>query len=104
MTKIAAIYARVSSKKQKDEETIHSQIEALRQYAKDKGFSIPNGWEFKDEGYTGIVLERPGLDELRDIALEGSLDVVLIYSPDRLSRKYAYQLLLQDEFVKHGVE
>ena len=29
---------------------------------------------------------------------------VLIHSPDRLSRKYAYQVLLTEEFARHGVE
>ena len=35
---------------------------------------------------------------------EGQIESVLIYSPDRLSRKYAYQVLLVEEFARHGVE
>jgi site-specific DNA recombinase len=38
------------------------------------------------------------------LAAEGRIEAVLIHSPDRLSRKYAYQVLLAEEFSKHGVE
>jgi len=59
---------------------------------------------FEDEGYSGATLERPGLERVRDLAAEGQIQVVLAYSPDRLSRKYAYQILLIEEFARHGVE
>ena len=59
---------------------------------------------FEDEGYSGATLERPGLERVRDLAAEGQIRVVLAYSPDRLSRKYAYQILLIEEFARHGVE
>ena len=38
------------------------------------------------------------------MAAEGHIEAVLIHAPDRLSRKYAYQVLLAEEFAKHGVE
>ena len=47
---------------------------------------------------------RPGLEKVRDLAAEGQIQSVLIYSPDRLSRKYAYQVLLVEELARHGVE
>lgn len=47
---------------------------------------------------------RPGLERLRDLAAEGQIQVVLVYSPDRLSRNYAYQTLLIDELAREGVE
>lgn len=59
---------------------------------------------FEDEGFSGATLERPGLERVRDLAAEGQIQVVLAYAPDRLSRKYAYQVLLIEEFAKHGVE
>ena len=59
---------------------------------------------FEDEGYSGATLERPGLERVRDLSAEGQIQVVLAYSPDRLSRKYAYQILLIEEFARHGVE
>jgi site-specific DNA recombinase len=102
--KTAAIYARVSSDRQKEEQTIASQTAALLEYAQAQGYAVPSEWIFRDEGYSGSVLVRPSLERLRDLACEGSMEAVLIYSPDRLSRKYAYQVLLMEEFARHGVE
>jgi hypothetical protein len=65
---------------------------------------VPTEWVFEDEGFSGATLERPGLERVRDLAAEGQIQVVLAYSPDRLSRKYSYENLLIEEFAKHGVE
>src|SRR5882672_3807177 len=104
MKKTAAIYARVSSERQKEEGTIASQTALLLEYAKAHDWTVPGAWVFEDEGYSGAVLARPGLEHLRDLAAEGQIQVVLVYAPDRLSRKYAYQVLLMEEFSRHGVE
>ena len=102
--KLAAIYARVSSDRQKADQTIKSQVSALKEYAEEQGYKIPEEWCFKDDGYSGTYLNRPGLERLRDLSAEGQIETVLIYSPDRLSRKYAYQVLLMEEFSKAGME
>ena len=104
MKKSAAIYARVSSERQKEEGTIASQTALLLEYAKAHDWTVPLEWIFEDEGYSGAMLARPGLERLRDLASEGQIQAVLIYAPDRLSRKYAYQVLLMEEFSRHGVE
>src|SRR5713101_9369273 len=104
MNKPAAIYARVSSDRQKENHTIASQTAALIEYAQTHGYSVPPEWIFQDEGYSGAVLVRPGLEALRDLAAEGQIAAALIYSPDRLSRKYAYQVLLSEELARCGVE
>jgi site-specific DNA recombinase len=104
MTRPAAIYARVSSDRQKEDHTIASQTAALIQYAETEGFAVPKEWIFQDEGYSGASIVRPGLEAVRDLAAEGHIEAVLIHSPDRLSRKYAYQVLLAEELSKHGVE
>jgi site-specific DNA recombinase len=90
--KSAAIYARVSSDKQKEENTVASQTAALIEFARDHGYSVPDAWIFEDEGYSGASLVRPGLERVRDLAAEGQLHAILVYAPDRLSRKYAYQI------------
>jgi len=100
----AAIYARVSSDRQKEEHTIGSQILALTEYARNEAYMVSEEWIFQDEGYSGATLVRPGLERLRDLASEGQIETVLAYSPDRLSRKYAYQVLLIEEFARHGVD
>jgi site-specific DNA recombinase len=102
--KIAAIYARVSSDKQKEENTIFSQTAALKEFADTHEFNVPKEWIFEDDGYSGASLVRPGLEKVRDLAAEGHIQAVLVYSPDRLSRKYAYQVLLTEEFARYGVD
>ena len=102
--KAAAIYARVSSEQQKEENTIASQTAALIEFAREQGYSVPDEWVIEDEGFSGASLQRPGLERLRDLAAEGHIQAVLIHSPDRLSRKYAYQVLLTEEFARQGVE
>ena len=104
MEKVAAIYARVSSNQQKEQQTIQSQTAALVEYAKTHGYMIPSAWQFQDDGYSGATLVRPGLEAIRDLAATGQITAVLVYSPDRLSRKYAYQVVLAEEFARAGVE
>ena len=102
--RMAAIYARVSSERQREENTIASQTASLIEFAKSNNLEVPEEWVCEDEGYSGATLERPGLERVRDLAAEGQIQVMLAYSPDRLSRKYAYQILLIEEFARHGVE
>jgi DNA invertase Pin-like site-specific DNA recombinase len=98
----AAIYARVSSARQKKAETIGSQTAALRAHAGQLGVELPEEWVFEDEGHSGATLLRPGLERLRDLVASVGVDVVLVYSPDRLARKFAYQALLIEEFARAG--
>jgi site-specific DNA recombinase len=98
----AAIYARVSSARQKKDETIASQTVALRVHAGQQGLDVPDEWVFEDEGHSGATLVRPALERLRDLVAGVGIDVVLCYSPDRLARKFAYQALLIEEFARAG--
>ena len=98
----AAIYARVSSARQKKNETIGSQTAALRAHAGQLGVELPEQWVFEDEGHSGATLVRPALERLRDLVAGVGVDVVLVYSPDRLARKFAYQALLIEEFARAG--
>jgi len=41
---------------------------------------------------------------MRDLIAEGVIARVLMYDPDRLSHNYAYQVLLLEEFARHGTE
>src|SRR6202047_4874883 len=104
MMRMTSIDARVSSEQQREENTIASQTASLIEFAKGHNLEVPEEWVFEDEGYSGATLERPGLERVRDLAAEGQIQVVLAYAPDRLSRKYAYQILLIEEFARHGVE
>ena len=100
----AAIYARVSTGRQERDQTIEGQLTALRQWVLTQGHSLQPEHIFTDEGYSGSRLDRPGLDRLRDAAREGAFDIVAVYSPDRLARRYAYQVLLLEELRKAACE
>jgi site-specific DNA recombinase len=100
----AAIYARVSSEKQAETKTIESQVQALRERVQSDGIEIEKEMEFIDDGYSGATLIRPGLERLRDMVAAGMIDRLYVHSPDRLSRKYAWQVLLADELRQSGVE
>src|SRR5690242_7273210 len=67
----AAIYARVSSARQAKDETIGSQLAALREHAGKSRLDVPGDWVFADEGHSGATLVRPGLEALRDLAAQG---------------------------------
>jgi site-specific DNA recombinase len=96
----AAIYARVSSEQQAAAKTIASQLAALRERLAKDGLSLHSELEFIDEGYSGATLVRPALEKLRDLIAFGTIDRLYVHSPDRLARKYAYQVLLVDEFQR----
>jgi site-specific DNA recombinase len=99
-----AMYARVSSEAQAIAQTIESQLAALRERISADGFSVSDESQFIDDGYSGASLIRPALERLRDCVALGGIDRLYVHSPDRLARKYAYQVLLVDEFRRMGVD
>jgi site-specific DNA recombinase len=102
--KSVALYARVSTEHQEKQSTIDSQIAALGERAKRDGHVVVAGDIYADAGYSGSTLVRPALERLRDRAAEGALDVLYVLSPDRLARRYAYQVVLIEELARHGVQ
>lgn len=101
---MTAIYARVSSTRQREEHTIASQTAAIRAFAEQQGLDVCDEWTFEDEGFSGATLVRPGLEALRDLVAQVPVEVVVCYAPDRLARRYAYQALLLEEFARAGTE
>ena len=86
MQKQVALYARVSSDRQVEEGTIDSQLASLQTYSDDHRSTIDADMIFIDDGFSGATLARPGLDALRDRAMMGAIDEVLVLAPDRLAR------------------
>jgi site-specific DNA recombinase len=99
-----ALYTRVSTERQERQQTIASQLEALRGWVAGNGHLLEEDHVFRDEGYSGARLDRPGLDALRDAVRDGAVELVAVLSPDRLARRYAYQVLLLEEFRRAGCE
>ena len=97
-----AVYARVSTPRQVQAQTTDQQLDRLRAHAEGQGWSLRSERVFRDDGYSGANLRRPGLDRLRDAAAGARLDRILITAPDRLARNYVHQVLLVEELQKHG--
>ncbi|WP_442508423.1 recombinase family protein [Novipirellula sp. SH528] len=104
LPKTVALYARVSSQKQAEEQTIDSQLEAIRNRIANDQFHIEPDFEFCDNGYSGAQLVRPALERLRDLLATSSIDRLYVHSPDRLSRKMAHQAILLEELHKYDCE
>ena len=99
-----AIYARVSGEQQAQQNTIESQIAVLRERVQADGLSLDDDLCFIDDGYTGSTLVRPALERLRDVAWAGGFTRLYVHSPDRLARRYAWQVLLVEELQRSGIE
>jgi site-specific DNA recombinase len=100
-SKRAILYARVSTEEQaKRGYSLAQQLEALREYALREGYEVLE--EVTDPGQSGVSLERPGLDLVRDMVAAGGVTVVLAQDRDRFVREPAYHYLLGREFEEHG--
>ena len=99
--KRAILYARVSTDEQaRSGYSLAQQMEALREYAAREGYEVLK--EVTDPGQSGASLERPGMDQVRDLVAGGNASVVLAQDRDRFSREPAYTYLLKREFEEHG--
>src|SRR5215469_5919196 len=99
-----AVYARVSTARQAQSQTIEQQLDRLRAAAAGRGWVLGEQHVYRDDGYSGAGLGRPGLDRLRDHAALAELDVVVVTAPDRLARNYVHQVLLIEELAGHGCQ
>ena len=97
-----AVYARVSTQHQAQTQTIEQQLERLCTKVHTQGWTLPDENIFRDDGYSGGDLNRPGMDHLRDRAAHGEFDHVLLTAPDGLARKCVHQVLLIEEFERYG--
>lgn len=98
----AALSARVSTSRQALAQTITDQVTRLREHIRQQGWTLDATHVFRDDGYSGASLTRPGLDALRDQAALAAFDVVVLTAPDRLARKYIHQVLLLEELAGLG--
>jgi site-specific DNA recombinase len=98
-----AIYARVSTEEQaKSGYSIDSQILACRKFL--IANNLIEAEIYKDDGYSGEFLERPALEQMRTGLYEKIINHVVVFDPDRLSRKLSHMLLLADEIKAAGAE
>src|SRR5215218_7130117 len=99
-----ALYVRVSTDRQQHAQTIEQQVTQLHSYvAAHQGWTVAAEHVFRDDGYSGARLDRPGLDALRDHAARAAFDVVLVTAPDRLARNFVHQMVVLEELERRGV-
>ena len=95
------LYARVSTRGQAERGySLRQQVEALRTYAESKGCEVLT--EITDDGHSGMTLDRPGLERVRELVEVGGVDLVLAQDRDRFAREPAFHFLLETEFTKYG--
>ncbi|MDB5166071.1 MAG: Site-specific recombinase, invertase Pin [Candidatus Saccharibacteria bacterium] len=103
--KKAAIYMRVSTAHQEEEQTIGNQkMEIMERVGKDTNVTLITDYEYKDEGWSGAIIERPDLDRMRSDAREGKFEVLYVYDRGRLSRKFVHQEIILEELRECGIE
>jgi site-specific DNA recombinase len=101
--KLAATYARVSTARQEEEQTVKTQLSAVSDLIAKRG-DLKVIEQYADEGWSGDILARPALDRLRQDAKTKRWDILVVYDPDRLARRYSYQELIMDELREAGIE
>src|SRR5689334_9304465 len=99
-----AVYVRVSTQRQAQAQTIEQQLDRLRAHLRGQGVELASEQVFRDDGYSGATLNRPGLDRLRDAVRAGEVDRILITAPDRLARNYVQLMVLLEELERAGCE
>ena len=92
----------MSTAKQEEEETVKNQTLLFKEYAEKNGYTIVK--EYVDDGWSGDILARPALDQLRQDTKQKQWQAVLFYDPDRIARRYSYQELVMDELKEAGAE
>ncbi len=98
----AGVYARVSTDNQETEGTsLQTQLEACLGYCQDKGYDV--AYRFS-EAYSGLTLDRPKLNEIRELIRNEQIDVVVVYCLDRLTRDPGHGVIITQELEKHGVK
>jgi site-specific DNA recombinase len=100
----SAVYVRVSTQRQAQTQTIEQQLDSLRTYHEAQGWPWQEEHIFRDDGYSGAKLRRPGLEQLREHIGRTMFDRVVITAPDRLARNYVHQMLLIEEFERGGCQ
>ena len=95
--KQVAIYARVSTERQKTD----PQLRDLRIFAKSRGWQVKD--EYIDRGESGTKVSRPELNRLMDDVREGRVDGVLVWKFDRFARSLHHLVVTLQEFNERGI-
>ncbi|MFA4995792.1 MAG: recombinase family protein [Patescibacteria group bacterium] len=101
---IAGMYARVSTGRQEQEETIESQLDEIKSKIEEDGNILPSENVFVDDGWSGEIFIRPELDKLRDAIRAKTFQVLYVYDRGRIARKFAYQEIVLEELINAEIQ
>ena len=103
MSKIVAIYCRVSTVEQAEEGySIDEQNLKIREYCEREGHEIYNLYE--DRGISGKnITNRPGIKQLLHDATENKFDLVIVWKLNRISRKLLDILNIVELLNRHNI-
>ena len=93
-------YLRVSTKEQQKEKTIESQKQPILEEKEKRNWLIAD-W-YIDDGYSGELKSRPGIDRLIREIEERKIELVVITEPDRLGRGFLVQKLFEEDIEEKG--
>ena len=98
----AIVYSRVSTDAQeRDGTSLDTQESASQEYVGANGWMLVEA--IKDTA-SGFSLDRPGIERLRMLLRQGTVDVVVAYAVDRLSRNQNHIGVLFDEVEQAGAQ
>ncbi|HEY4711601.1 MAG TPA: recombinase family protein, partial [Dehalococcoidia bacterium] len=98
-----ALYARVSSDAQDVSLSIGAQLKALREYAKQHGYTVVR--EFVDEAESGRTSARPAFREMIALAKtkEPPFEMILVWKLNRFSRNRVDSITFKELLRKRGI-
>lgn len=100
--KRAALYARVSTKKDEQENALGASIERLEDYARARGFRVEH--VLKDRLSGTVAADRKDYQRLRDLVRKRLVDVVVSTKLDRIARSLKELMAFFEEARHVGVE
>ncbi len=102
--RVAAIYARVSSERQRRSRRSRARPSRCVSSPLSAGCWSRRIWCSRMRASRARCCAARRLSGCATVAVEGRFEVLLCHAPDRLARRYAYQVLLLEEFQRAGVE
>ena len=99
-----AMYVRVSTQRRHKPRPSSSKSICLRGHSHTHGWVWQEEHLFRDDGYSGASLRRPGLDRLREQVSGAAFDRLVMTEPSRLARNYVHQMLLLEELERGGCQ
>lgn len=101
---ISACYIRVSTARQEQEATVESQLDEVKRQIGADGNILPPENVFIDDGWSGELIARPSLDQMRDAAKENRFQALYVYDRGRLSRIFAHQEIVIEELTNLDIK